>query len=132
MKNQNLNLEKGDLISLWTRTCKNLRDVNSFQIQGSEESPYYLVDAEENIAFYVSATKTNKGSDGYSYKIGVLFEQFVEYMNCDIDKSEFESLVNIFVEQKDSAMKSLVNQIVSKGERNLKSMISQNNVLANS
>jgi hypothetical protein len=53
-------------------------------------------------------------------------------MSCAIDKSEFESLVNIFVEQKDSAMKSLVNQIIARGERSLDSMISQNNALANS
>jgi hypothetical protein len=132
MKNQNLNLEKGDLISLWTRNCKNLKNANSFQIQGSEDSPYYLIEVEDNISFYVSATKTNKGDDGYDYTVGIVFEQFVEYMNCTIDKSEFESLVNIFVEQKDSAMKSLVNQIIARGERSLDSMISQNNALANS
>lgn len=132
MKNQNLNLEKGDLISLWTRSCKNLKNASSFQIQGSEDSPYYLIEAEDNISFYVSATKTNKGDDGYDYTIGIVFEQFVEYMSCAIDKSEFESLVNIFVEQKDSAMKSLVNQIIARGERSLDNMISQNNALANS
>jgi hypothetical protein len=120
---KNLKLEKTDLISLWTKFCANTKDTNLFLIQGSEESPYYLLDQNDNVSLYVSATKTNKGQDGYSYRLGVLFDKFVEYANYEIDKSEFESLINMFVKQKDLAMKEMLKEVFARGEEVLKKMI---------
>jgi len=120
---KNLKLEKTDLIVLWTKNCKNTRDVNSFLIQGSEESPYYLLEVNDKVSLYISANNTNKGDNGYSYKIGVIFEKFVEYINFDIDKSEFDSLVNLFIEQKEKSMNEMVKDIIFKGENILKTMI---------
>ena len=120
---KNLKLEKTDLISLWTKFCVNTKDTNLFLIQGSEESPYYLLDQNDNVSLYVSATKTNKGQDGYSYKLGILFDKFVEYTSYEIDKSEFESLINMFIKQKELAMKEMLKEVFARGEESLKKMI---------
>ena len=68
-------LKKEALISLWNRVCKENTDKNSFSIAGSDDSPYYLLNVDENIMSTISATQT--GSAGkeksYEYKINVIF-----------------------------------------------------------
>ena len=43
MENNKNSLKKEQLISLWTRKCKELKKESSFLLEGSDSSPYYLL-----------------------------------------------------------------------------------------
>jgi hypothetical protein len=123
-------LKKEALISLWNRVCKKNTDKNSFSIAGSDDSPYYLLNVDENIMSTISATQT--GSAGkeksYEYKINVIFGEFVEYSNFKLDKSEFNALADLFVNCQNEAINKEVNRIVEDTEERFLNLVSDGKV----
>lgn len=114
MKNSKSNLKKEQLISLWTRMCKTLEDDNSFLVEGSDDSPYYLLRLKEGISIYVSAQEVRTNS--YKYFIGVVFGEFVNYKDFEMDSSEFNSLSSIFTKSKEDIRNKKVQKIVKSKE----------------
>tara|TARA_R110000868_G_scaffold17137_3_gene75659 strand:+ start:10813 stop:11199 length:387 start_codon:yes stop_codon:yes gene_type:complete len=123
-------LKKEALISLWNRVCKENADKNSFSTAGSDDSPYYLLNVDENIMSTISATQT--GSAGkeksYEYKINVIFGEFVEYSSFKLDKSEFNALADLFVKHQNEAINKEVNRIVEDTEERFLSLVSDGKV----
>lgn len=116
-------IKKEDLISLWTREIKEAESESFFLEEGSDESPYYLFNLRDGISLFISALKTGKGDSGYNYNIGVIFEEFVNYKNFSLDKSEFDSLVNMFLIKREKISSKKINNIVKEKEELLISLI---------
>ena len=90
--NKNL-LKKEQLISLWTKKCKELKKESSFLLEGSNSSPYYLLTLKDGISIYVSAQE--KQSKNYKYSVGVIFGEYVNYKEFEMDLSEFNFLSSV-------------------------------------
>ena len=107
-------LTKEALIALWTNACNKSKNEKDFSIIGSDESPYYVLNIEDSISIVSSATQgLNKQ---YAYKISVVFGDFVEYLNFDLDKSEFESLITLFTKSQNNSIDKKIESIVKTNE----------------
>jgi hypothetical protein len=125
-KEKKQELEKETLIALWNKACKETKDKNNFQVAGSDDSPFYILNADNvnNIMFTVSAIMQGPvDNPKYNYSANIVFGEFVEYARFDLDKSEFDSLVDLFVKQRESAIKTEINRIVENTEDKLLDMI---------
>lgn len=120
-------LKKEALISLWNRVCAKTVDKSKFSITGSDDSPYYLLTIEDGILSTVSANPTNKGKK-YDYKINVIFGDFVEYVSFELDKSEFDSLADLFVRYQNEAINKEINSIVEDTEERFLSLVSDGKI----
>ena len=74
MINNKATLRKEQLISLWTRMCNTLSRDTSFLVEGSDGSPYYVLNISDGISLYISAQETTKGNTGWGIKIQDLFD----------------------------------------------------------
>jgi hypothetical protein len=107
-------LTKEALIALWNNACKKSKEEKDFSIIGSDESPYYMLNIEDSISIALSATQgLNKN---YTYKISVVFGDFVEYLNFDLDMSEFTSLVELFTKSQNNSINKKIESIVKTNE----------------
>lgn len=109
-------VKKEAVIALWNRTCREEQDKSNFQIAGSDDSPFYVLSIEEGIAATVSATPESKGKETHTYNMSVIFGEFVEYARFNLDKSEFDSLADMFVKSQNDSINKEVNQIVKDKE----------------
>lgn len=125
MKNNKSSLQKEQLIALWTKMCKELRYDTSFLVEGSDSSPYYVLNISEGISLYVSAQETKKGDSGYDYSIGVVFGEFVNYKDFSINQSEFDSLANLFTSAKNNLVNQKVKQIIESKEKEFYHILTQ-------
>lgn len=107
-------LTKEALIALWTSSCNKKNNEKDFSIIGSDDSPYYILNIEDSISVASSATQGLNKS--YTYKISVVFGDFVEYVNFELDKSEFESLINLFTKSKNNCIDKQIKSIVKINE----------------
>lgn len=125
MKNNKSSLQKEQLIALWTKMCKELRHDTSFLVEGSDSSPYYVLNISEGISLYVSAQETKKGDSGYDYSIGVVFGEFVNYKDFSMNQSEFDSLANLFTSAKNNLVNQKVKQIIESKEKEFYHILTQ-------
>lgn len=109
-------IRKEQLISLWTRMCKTLNNDTSYSVEGSDSSPYYVLNISEGISLYISAQETKKGNSGYDYSVGVVFGEFVNYTHFDMNESEFDSLANLFTTSRNDVLSERVKNIVESKE----------------
>tara|TARA_B100000900_G_C20577204_1_gene715832 strand:+ start:1490 stop:1867 length:378 start_codon:yes stop_codon:yes gene_type:complete len=116
MKKEKSLIRKEQLISLWTRMCKTLNNDTSYSVEGSDSSPYYVLNVSEGISLYISAQETKKGNSGYDYTIGVVFGEFVNYKDFDMNESEFDSLANLFTTSRNDVLNEKVKNIVESKE----------------
>ena len=116
MRKEKSLIRKEQLISLWTRMCKTLNNDTSYSVEGSDSSPYYVLTVSEGISLYVSAQETKKGNSGYDYAIGVVFGEFVNYKDFDMNESEFDSLANLFTTSRNDVLSEKVKNIVESKE----------------
>ena len=116
MRKEKSLIRKEQLISLWTRMCKTLNNDTSYSVEGSDSSPYYVLNVSEGISLYVSAQETKKGNSGYDYAIGVVFGEFVNYKDFDMNESEFDSLANLFTASRNDVLSEKVKNIVESKE----------------
>lgn len=116
MKKDKSLIRKEQLISLWTRMCKTLNSDTSYSVEGSDSSPYYVLNVSEGISLYISAQETQKGNSGYDYSIGVVFGEFVNYKDFNMNDSEFDSLANLFTTSRNDVLNEKVKNIVESKE----------------
>lgn len=116
MRKEKSLIRKEQLISLWTRMCKTLNNDTSYSVEGSDSSPYYVLNISEGISLYISAQETKKGNSGYDYSIGVVFGEFVNYTDFDMNESEFDSLANLFTSSRNDVLNEKVKDIVESKE----------------
>lgn len=125
MRNDKSSLKKEQLIALWTKMCKELRFDTSFLVEGSDSSPYYLLNISDGISLYISAQETTKGSTGYDYSLGVVFGEFVNYKDFAMSQSEFDSLANLFTSAKNNLSNQKVKQIIESKEKEFYHILTQ-------
>jgi len=125
MKNNKSSLQKEQLIALWTKMCKELKYDTSFLVEGSDSSPYYVLNISEGISLYISAQETKKGDSGYNYSLGVVFGEFVNYKDFSMNQSEFDSLANLFTSTKNNLVNEKVKQIVESKEKEFYHILTQ-------
>jgi len=128
---QKENLNKEALISLWNRACKESEDKDAFSMAGSDESPYYLltIDKDTSPSIISTISATPKGNNNqYDYKINIIFGEFVEYTSFNLDKSEFDSLADLFMTHKNYAINEEVNRIVKDTEERFLNLVSDGKV----
>jgi hypothetical protein len=121
-------ITKEALIALWTAACKKQKSKNNFEISGSDDSPFYILKADEesNIIYTVSAISQGPiDSPKYNYSANIVFGEFVEYARFELDRSEFDSLVDLFVKQKEITIKNEINKIVENTENKLLEMLKE-------
>jgi hypothetical protein len=123
MENNKNSLKKEQLISLWTRKCKELKKESSFLLEGSDSSPYYLLTLKDGISIYVSAQE--KQGNSYKYSLGVIFGEYVNYKEFEMDLSEFNSLASIFVDSRDKVRNETVKDIVNSKEKEFYELIKE-------
>jgi hypothetical protein len=116
------NLTKEALIALWTRSCKESKNRNDFSFAGSNESPFYVFSLNDDILLSISFENHNNKT---TYKISVIFGQFVEYCFFELDESEFKSLLEIYTNSQNIATKKEVESIIQKNENVLLDLISE-------
>ena len=116
MRKEKSLIRKEQLISLWTRMCKTLNNDTSYSVEGSDSSPYYVLNISEGISLYISAQETKKGNSGYDYSVGVVFGEFVNYTDFDMNESEFDSLANLFTTSRNDVLNEKVKDIVESKE----------------
>jgi len=125
MRHQKSTLRKEQIISLWTRMCKTLIKDTSFLVEGSDGSPYYVLNISDGISLYISAQETTKGDTGYDYSLGVVFGEFVNYKDFSMNQSEFDSLANLFTNSRNDLMSEKVKTIVESKEGEFYHLINQ-------
>tara|TARA_B100000927_G_scaffold282251_1_gene268668 strand:- start:262 stop:639 length:378 start_codon:yes stop_codon:yes gene_type:complete len=125
MKNEKSKLKKEQLIALWTRMCKTLKHDTSYLVEGSDSSPYYVLNISDGISLYVSAQETKKGDSGYEHSIGVVFGEFVNYKDFPMNQSEFDSLANLFTTSRNEVLNEKVKSIVEEKEGEFYHMLTQ-------
>ena len=125
MTNQKSTLQKHQIISLWTRMCNTLSRETSFLVEGSDESPYYVLSISDGISLYISAQETTKGDTGYDYFLGVVFGEFVNYKDFAMNKSEFDSLANLFTGSRNDLLNEKVKSIIKSKESEFYHLINQ-------
>ena len=124
MRNEKSTLRKEQIISLWTRMCNTLTKDTSFLVEGSDGSPYYVLNISDGISLYISAQETTKGN-GYNYSLGVVFGEFVNYKDFSMNKSEFDSLANLFTNSRNDLLNERVKSIVESKESQFFHLINQ-------
>jgi hypothetical protein len=117
-------LKKEALISLWNKECKGAKNKEAFITAGTDTNPYYILSVDDGIMLNISATPTTKGGNDYDYKIGVVFGEFVEYANFEMDKSEFDSLADLFMVSYNEKLNDEINKIVEDKEKQFFDLIS--------
>lgn len=125
MTNKKTTLRKEQIISLWTRMCNTLSKDTSFLVEGSDGSPYYVLNISDGISLYISAQETTKGSTGYDYSLGVVFGEFVNYKDFSMNQSEFDSLANLFTKSRNDLLNQKVKSIVDSKESEFFHLINQ-------
>lgn len=125
MTNKKTTLRKEQIISLWTRMCNTLSKDTSFLVEGSDGSPYYVLNISDGISLYISAQETTKGSTGYDYSLGVVFGEFVNYKDFSMNQSEFDSLANLFTKSRNDLLNQRVKSIVDSKESEFFHLINQ-------
>ncbi len=125
MRNEKSTLRKEQIISLWTRMCNTLTKDTSFLVEGSDWSPYYVLNISDWISLYISAQETTKGVTGYDYSLGVVFGEFVNYKDFSMNKSEFDSLANLFTSSRNNLLNQRVKSIVESKESQFFHLINQ-------
>jgi hypothetical protein len=123
MENNKNSLKKEQIISLWTRKCKELKKESSFLLEGSDSSPYYLLILKDGISIYVSAQE--KQSKSYKYSVGVIFGEYVNYKEFEMDLSEFNSLASIFMDSREKVRNEMVKDIVNSKEKEFYELIKE-------
>ena len=125
MRHEKSTLRKEQIISLWTRMCNTLSQETSFLVEGSDGSPYYVLNISDGISLYISAQETTKGTTGYDYSLGVVFGEFVNYKDFSMNQSEFDSLANLFTSSRNSLLNEKVKSIVESKESEFYHLINQ-------
>lgn len=125
MRHEKSTLRKEQIISLWTRMCNTLSQETSFLVEGSDSSPYYVLNISDGISLYISAQETKKGDTGYNYSLGVVFGEFVNYKDFSMNQSEFDSLANLFTNSRNNLMSEKVKSIVESKEGEFYHLINQ-------
>jgi hypothetical protein len=125
MRHEKSTLRKEQIISLWTRMCSTLSQETSFLVEGSDSSPYYVLNISDGISLYISAQETKKGDTGYNYSLGVVFGEFVNYKDFSMNQSEFDSLANLFTNSRNDLMSEKVKSIVESKESEFYHLINQ-------
>lgn len=119
-------ITKETFIALWNKSCKEQNSPQSFEIAESQNNPFYIlnVEGEKDIMLTTSSILTGPtDSPKYNYSSNIVFGEFIEYVRFDLDKSEYESLVDLFKKQSEIATKKNINRIVENTEGKLFNMI---------
>lgn len=116
---ENINLDKQNLLKLWTLSIDTLTSkvnneviesplIDSFSIQ----LPSFL---DEPIESSIQVFKLK----GEKPKISIVINNYIEYASCDLTEDEFLTLSRQFIEKNDIIQLEIRNNLMKKTEKNL-------------
>ena len=128
---------KEQFMDVWSKMCSDdTMKINQFENGGPANEPYHSIMVykgpiknSEMIHFDILLRflgKDEKSDQGmYSCEAKVIFDNYIEYQNLELEQDEYEKMVSLFVEAQTKAMLKRKNEVVSEREKDLESFLSE-------
>lgn len=124
-ENNNGNMEKltkEHLITLFQNQIEKLEDSNMLIRLGTIDEPDHLLQISDTISISLQI-HSRAPHEGPTYSIGLIFGGFVDYKIFEIQKHEYEYLVNVFDNTEYQFLLQKKKEIITEGERELKGFL---------
>lgn len=122
------NLTKERTIELWNSECDKIINISELMRDESISNySYYGIVINETVSILISKTAIHHPlphtSPENKLEIKILFDSYVEYKTFEISETEFQALLNKYVETENRIRIETTNKIKLKGEKVLESIL---------